>query len=43
MMDFLEREFADVGFRFFEDALHMGYPLANGAVYPWMESVMGGK
>ncbi|KAI6377299.1 hypothetical protein MCOR25_002556 [Pyricularia grisea] len=26
--------------RFFTDALHMGYPLANGAVYPWMESVM---
>lgn len=30
-------------FRFFKDALHMGYPLANGAVYPWMESVMGGE
>jgi len=26
--------------RFFPDALHMGYPLANGAVYPWMEEVM---
>jgi hypothetical protein len=23
--------------------LHMGYPLANGAVYAWMESEMGGK
>lgn len=26
--------------RFFTGALHMGYPLANGSVYPWMESVM---
>jgi len=26
--------------RFFTNALHMGYPLANGSVYPWMESVM---
>lgn len=26
--------------RFFTGALHMGYPLANSAVYPWMESVM---
>ncbi|TLD22168.1 hypothetical protein PspLS_08025 [Pyricularia sp. CBS 133598] len=26
--------------RFFTDALHMGYPLANGAVYPWMESTL---
>ncbi|CAG8975523.1 hypothetical protein HYALB_00012238 [Hymenoscyphus albidus] len=26
--------------RFFKDALHMGYPLANGSVYPWMENVM---
>ncbi|KAI0487811.1 alpha/beta-hydrolase [Xylaria cf. heliscus] len=23
--------------RFFSGALHMGYPLANNAVYPWME------
>ncbi|KAI1845443.1 hypothetical protein JX266_008301, partial [Neoarthrinium moseri] len=27
--------------RFFSNALHMGYPLANDSVYPWMESVMG--
>ncbi|KAL2072928.1 hypothetical protein VTL71DRAFT_10252 [Oculimacula yallundae] len=26
--------------RFFDNALHMGYPMANSAVYPWMESVM---
>ncbi|AEO61074.1 hypothetical protein MYCTH_2310905 [Thermothelomyces thermophilus ATCC 42464] len=26
--------------RFFSGALHMGYPLANGSVYPWMEEVM---
>ncbi|KAK4459392.1 esterase FrsA [Cladorrhinum samala] len=26
--------------RFFTGALHMGYPKANDAVYPWMESVM---
>ncbi|KAJ9132374.1 Esterase FrsA [Pleurostoma richardsiae] len=26
--------------RFFTGALHMGYPMANGSVYPWMESVM---
>ncbi|KAI1735040.1 alpha/beta-hydrolase [Xylaria scruposa] len=26
--------------RFFPGALHMGYPLANSAVYPWMEQVM---
>lgn len=26
--------------RFFSGALHMGYPMANGAVYPWMEGVM---
>ncbi|KAK4102803.1 alpha/beta-hydrolase [Parathielavia hyrcaniae] len=26
--------------RFFTGALHMGYPLANSAVYPWMEQVM---
>ncbi|KAK3331145.1 Alpha/Beta hydrolase protein [Apodospora peruviana] len=26
--------------RFFTGALHMGYPMANAAVYPWMESVM---
>ncbi|KAI0425850.1 Alpha/Beta hydrolase protein [Xylaria sp. FL1042] len=26
--------------RFFPGALHMGYPLANSAVYPWMEEVM---
>lgn len=29
--------------RFFEGALHMGYPRANEAVYPWMESVMDTK
>lgn len=26
--------------RFFPGALHMGYPLANSAVYPWMEQVI---
>lgn len=26
--------------RFFSNALHMGYPLANSSVYPWMEEVM---
>ncbi|CAL3973402.1 unnamed protein product [Diplocarpon coronariae] len=26
--------------RFFDKALHMGYPMANSAVYPWMEAVM---
>jgi len=26
--------------RFFTGALHMGYPMANSSVYPWMESVM---
>jgi hypothetical protein len=26
--------------RLFRDALHMGYPMANFSVYPWMESVM---
>ncbi|KAH7018253.1 Alpha/Beta hydrolase protein [Microdochium trichocladiopsis] len=26
--------------RFFAAALHMGYPLANSAVYPWMEQVV---
>ncbi|KAL2135012.1 hypothetical protein VTI74DRAFT_10049 [Chaetomium olivicolor] len=26
--------------RFFTDALHMGYPMANASVYPWMEGVM---
>ncbi|KAI0476342.1 Alpha/Beta hydrolase protein [Xylariaceae sp. FL0804] len=26
--------------RFFTGALHMGYPLANDSVYPWMEQVM---
>ncbi|EFX04961.1 pigment biosynthesis protein yellowish-green 1 [Grosmannia clavigera kw1407] len=26
--------------RFFSGALHMGYPMANGSVYPWLESVM---
>ncbi|KAK0723684.1 Alpha/Beta hydrolase protein [Apiosordaria backusii] len=26
--------------RFFMGALHMGYPMANSSVYPWMESVM---
>jgi pimeloyl-ACP methyl ester carboxylesterase len=28
--------------RFFTGLLHMGYPPANGAVYPWMNKVMGG-
>ncbi|KAK3115184.1 hypothetical protein LTR53_005733 [Teratosphaeriaceae sp. CCFEE 6253] len=27
--------------RFFTGMLHMGYPPANGSVYPWMESVVG--
>lgn len=27
--------------RFFTGALHMGYPMANSSVYPWMEQVMG--
>ncbi|KAJ4298424.1 hypothetical protein N0V88_003454 [Collariella sp. IMI 366227] len=26
--------------RFFHDAVHMGYPMANASVYPWMEEVM---
>ncbi|KAI1432509.1 Alpha/Beta hydrolase protein [Xylaria sp. CBS 124048] len=26
--------------RFFQDAVHMGYPLANASIYPWMESVL---
>ncbi|KAL7621724.1 hypothetical protein AAE478_009051 [Parahypoxylon ruwenzoriense] len=26
--------------RFFPGALHMGYPMANDSVYPWMEQVM---
>ncbi|KAI0019999.1 alpha/beta-hydrolase [Xylariomycetidae sp. FL0641] len=26
--------------RFFPGALHMGYPLANASVYPWMEEVL---
>jgi dipeptidyl aminopeptidase/acylaminoacyl peptidase len=26
--------------RFFTGLLHMGYPPANGSVYPWMEQVM---
>ena len=26
--------------RFFTGLLHMGYPPANGSVYPWMEEVM---
>lgn len=29
--------------RFFDKALHMGYPMANASVYPWMESVMNSK
>ncbi|KAJ2906013.1 hypothetical protein MKZ38_003496 [Zalerion maritima] len=29
--------------RFFSGALHMGYPMANSAVYPWMEAVMKGE
>ncbi|KAK4143537.1 esterase FrsA [Dichotomopilus funicola] len=28
--------------RFFPGALHMGYPMANESVYPWMEKVMAG-
>lgn len=27
--------------RFFPGLLHMGYPPANGSVYPWMESILG--
>lgn len=27
--------------RFVKERLHMGYPEANGVVYPWMEEVMG--
>lgn len=30
-------------FRFFPGLLHMGYPISNGTVYPWLESVMGTK
>lgn len=26
--------------RFYTGLLHMGYPPANGGIYPWMESVM---
>ncbi|KAI1185997.1 Alpha/Beta hydrolase protein [Nemania serpens] len=26
--------------RFFPGALHMGYPMANSSIYPWMEEVM---
>ncbi|KAK7748356.1 hypothetical protein SLS62_008619 [Diatrype stigma] len=29
--------------RFFPGALHMGYPMANASVYPWMEEVMASK
>ncbi|KZM27464.1 uncharacterized protein EKO05_0010733 [Ascochyta rabiei] len=29
--------------RFIRDRLHMGYPEANGVVYPWLEEVMGSK
>ncbi|KAI8931706.1 hypothetical protein NX059_011351 [Plenodomus lindquistii] len=29
--------------RFVRDRLHMGYPEANGIVYPWLEAVMGSK
>lgn len=29
--------------RFFSGALHMGYPMANASVYPWMEEVMNGR
>ncbi|RYP77512.1 hypothetical protein DL771_001085 [Monosporascus sp. 5C6A] len=29
--------------RFFSGAWHMGYPLANASVYPWMEEVMASK
>lgn len=29
--------------RFFPGLLHMGYPISNGTVYPWLESVMGTK
>jgi hypothetical protein len=26
--------------RFVKDRAHMGYPKANGVVYPWLEEVM---
>ncbi len=26
--------------RFFPGTLHMGYPMSNASVYPWMESIM---
>ncbi|KAF1359325.1 alpha/beta-hydrolase [Lizonia empirigonia] len=29
--------------RFFADRLHMGYPEANGTVFPWLEQVMASK
>jgi hypothetical protein len=29
--------------RFVQQRMHMGYPEANGFVYPWMEEVMGSK
>ncbi|KAK5075591.1 hypothetical protein LTS08_001342 [Lithohypha guttulata] len=29
--------------RFYEKMLHMGYPPANGSIYPWMEEVMASK
>lgn len=28
--------------RFIRERMHMGYPEANGVVFPWMEGVMGG-
>lgn len=27
--------------RFFPGVLHMGYPMANASVYPWLEQVLG--
>ena len=26
--------------RFFPNLLHMGYPISNASIYPWLESVM---
>jgi hypothetical protein len=33
-------EHALTNYRFLQGALHMGYPMANSHVYPWMERVM---
>ena len=35
--------YSNRGPRFVAGALHMGYPLANNYVYPWMESVVASK